>query len=291
MGELDYLNLLEKILNEGEIRRTRNAETVSLFGATLEFDIRTSFPLLTTKRVYWKGVLGELLWFISGNTDAKKLSDEGIHIWDGNTSREYLDSVGLSHYQEGDGGPIYGYQWRHFGVPYVGCNAVMPSISGPRDQLKTCIDLIRTDPTSRRIFMSSWNPTQVTEMCLPPCHVSYQFYVNNMDELSCSMYMRSGDMFLGIPFNIASTAALVYILSHLTHKKPGKIIINIGDAHIYRDHIEQVNIQLLRKSNIYPFPTLTVMDTGQTCVEDYMYTDFCLEGYTCHPRIVANMVA
>jgi len=290
MSEQVYLKALHNVLENGEYKTTRNANTLSLFGINMQFDIRESFPLLTSKKMYWKGILGELLWFIKGDTNALHLSSKDIHIWDANSSREFLDSVGLPHYPIGDCGPIYGFQWRRFNAEYKGCDYSYSNTDGI-DQLAKCIELIKTDPSSRRIFMSSWNPDQLDNMCLPPCHISYQFHVNNDNELSCSMYQRSGDMFLGIPFNIASTACLVYMIAHLTNKKPGKIIINIGDAHIYQSHIQAVDIQLNRKEHLYPLPTLEIRSRGQTTIEDYVYEDFIIKNYISHGKIECKMVS
>jgi thymidylate synthase len=289
-NEEGYLTALREIKETGEVRETRNAVTRSMFGVNLKFDIRNSFPLLTTKRVFWRGVLHELLWFISGNTNANDLSLNNVHIWDGNSSRQFLDSQGLSHYGVGDCGPIYGYQWRHFNAPYSGCLTPREHLGGV-DQLQNCIDLIRTDPTSRRIFMSAWNPSQLDEMCLPPCHVSYQFYVNKGDELSCILYQRSGDMFLGVPFNIASTALLVNILAHMTGKKPGFVSLCIGDAHIYESHLDAVNEQLSRSPTTYMMPTLRILCEPKEKIEDYRFEDFEIVDYQCYGSIRAQMVA
>lgn len=290
MSEQVYLQALHNVLENGEYKQTRNANTLSCFGVNMQFDIRESFPLLTTKKMYWKGILGELLWFIKGDTNALHLSSNNIHIWDANSSREFLDSVGLTHYPVGDCGPIYGFQWRRFNAEYKGCDYSYLKTDGI-DQLEKCIELIKNDPSSRRIFMSSWNPEQLDNMCLPPCHISYQFHVNNENELSCSMYQRSGDMFLGIPFNIASTACLVYTIAHLTNKKPGKIIINIGDAHIYQSHIQAVDIQLNRRDQLYPLPTLEIRSRGQTTIEDYVYDDFIIKNYVSHGKIECKMIS
>lgn len=286
-GEYAYLTALQKVLSEGVSRQTRNSKTLSLFGVKLDFDISLKFPLMTTKKMYWTGILHELLWFISGNTNSKFLEEKRVRIWKGNSTREYLDSIGLEHYPEGDCGPIYGFQWRHFNAPYTGTDS---NYEGQGiDQLKNVINLLRTDPTSRRIFMTSWNPCQLSEMALPPCHVSYQFYVRTVHSkryLDCIMYQRSGDMFLGVPFNIASTATLVYIIGSITNLSPGKISILIGDAHIYEDHIEQVKEQIQRRP--YVFPTLT-FNTAITDIDDLKYYYFKIENYIHYPRIPAKM--
>jgi len=250
--ESNYLNALRDILENGKKRETRNATTISKFGITLNFDISTSFPLLTTKKMFWKGIYEELLWFIKADTNSKNLESKGVNIWTGNSSRNYLDSIGLNTYETGDCGPIYGFQWRHYNADYEGFDK---DYTGKGiDQLQNCVDLIRNDPTSRRIYMTAWNPIRLKEMCLPPCHVSYQFYVEN-NTLSCMMYQRSGDMFLGVPFNIASTALLTYMICHITGLTPGSITLVIGDAHIYESHIDAVKEQLTRTP--LPFPTLT----------------------------------
>jgi thymidylate synthase len=288
--EYVYLKALRDVLETGQRRTTRNATTLSKFGVKLDFDIRRHFPLLTTKKMYWHGIVGELLWFLRGDTNAKHLDAERITIWNPNTTREYLDRIGLPAYAEGDCGPIYGYQWRHFNAPYRGCDAVYGPDEGV-DQLQQCIDLIRDDPQSRRIFMSAWNPQQLDEMCLPPCHVSYQFYVDEAaNELSCMMYQRSGDMFLGIPFNIASVALLVYLIAHHTGRVPGTIALVIGDAHIYESHVDAVRRQLER----HPFPPAQLVvrpaDVGKS-IDEYLEADIHLVGYVAHPAIRADMVA
>lgn len=284
MYEYAYLNSLREVLDKGELRKTRNSETLSLFGLKFDFNINERFPLLTTKKMYWKGIVEELLWFINGKTNSKELENKGVNIWKGNSSREYLDSIGLEDYEEGECGPIYGFQWRHFNAEYKGCNK---DYTGKGiDQLQNCIDLIKNDPTSRRIFMSGWNPIQLKEMCLPPCHVSYQFYVSD-NKLSCILYQRSGDMFLGVPFNIASVSLLVYIIANLTDKIPDKISLIIGDAHIYKEHIEQVKIQLKRIP--YKFPTLKI-NNKHNRIEDYIMDDFELINYKYEEPLKALMI-
>jgi thymidylate synthase len=280
-----YLDALRDILENGERRVTRNSVTLSKFSLKLDFDISSSFPLLTTKRMYWKGIAHELLWFINGNTNSKILENNGINIWKGNSTREFLDSVNLNNYEEGDCGPIYGFQWRHFGEKYKGMNYNYNGLG--IDQLQNCINLIINNPSSRRIFMSAWNPIDLDEMCLPPCHVSYQFYVSSKKELSCIMYQRSGDMFLGIPFNIASVSLLVYLIANITDTIPHKISIIIGDAHIYENHIEQVKQQLSR--NQYNLPILKIKNKYDN-INDYKYDDLIIENYKCHPNIKAEMV-
>ena len=285
-NEFNYLQQLQNVLDHGETRHTRNSETISSFGIRMEFDLTLGFPLLTTKKMFWKGIKEELVWFLGANTNSKDLSDKGVHIWDGNSNREFLDSIGLETYKEWDCGPIYGFQWRHFNAKYKGC-LVNYKHQGV-DQLLQVIHLLKTDPTSRRIFMSAWNPEQMKQMALPPCHISYQFYVSEGNKLQCQMYQRSGDMFLGIPFNIASTALLVHILAKMTDLQPGKVIIVVGDAHIYKNHVEQVKIQLQRTPYI---PCNLIVKTKKNNIEEYSASDFILQNYYSHPSIKANMVA
>ncbi len=296
MNEQVYLNALKEVFEKGTIRKTRNATTISYWSIKMDFDLQKGFPLLTTKKMYWKGILEELLWFIRGDTNAKHLIDKKVHIWDGNSSRDFLDKIGLTNYKENDCGPIYGFQWRHFNAPYKGCDEDYSNQG--IDQLQQIIDTIKSDPTSRRMFMSGWNPCQIKEMCLPPCHVSYQFYVEQ-DELthqkilSCMMYQRSGDMFLGVPFNIASTSLLVHLIASLTDCIPGKVNIVVGDAHIYDCHIEAVKEQLIREP-LEP-PTLKIdIPTDSTesfTINDFESTQIKLLSYKSHPKIEAPMIA
>jgi thymidylate synthase len=285
-GEESYLNLLKDILENGELRHTRNSITLSDFSKKIDIDISESFPLLTTKKMFWKGICSELLWFIHGKTDSKILEKNDVNIWKANSSREFLDSIDLNNYKEGDIGPMYGFQWRHFNAKYKGCDSNY--YGEGYDQLQDCIHLIRNDPTSRRIFMSAWNPTVLKKSVLAPCHLSYQFYVNKDNYLSCILYQRSADTFLGLPFNIASVSLLVYILANMTDKKPGRISIIIGDAHIYQEHIEAVKTQLKRKP--FPFPQLRIKNKHDN-INDYIYEDFEIVNYECHPTIKAKMIA
>jgi dihydrofolate reductase/thymidylate synthase len=235
--------------------------------------------------MFWKGIYEELLWFIKGDTNSKNLENKGVNIWAGNSSRDYLDSIGLKNYETGDCGPIYGFQWRHYNADYEGFDK---DYSGKGiDQLQNCIDLIKNDPTSRRIYMTAWNPIRLDEMCLPPCHVSYQFYVEN-NTLSCMMYQRSGDMFLGVPFNIASTALLTYMISHICQLTPGSITLVIGDAHIYESHIDAVKEQLTRTP--LPFSTLS-FKKNHTNINDILSEDIELNNYVSLKAISAKMVA
>lgn len=282
--EYQYHELIRKILEKGEKRQTRNGLTYSLFGERMEFDIRDRFPLCTSKRVFLKGIAEELFWFLKGDTNVQNLKDKNVHIWDGNTTREYLDSIGLNDYEENDAGPIYGFQWRHFGAEYEGFNA---DYTGKGvDQLGNIIDSLRNNPHNRRMLMSGWNPLHAHKMCLPPCHTLYQFYLNENKELSLQMYQRSCDVFLGGFFNIASCSLLVYMIADMLSVKPGRLIWIIGDAHIYDNHVEQCE-QLLQRTPRY-FPKLIVKNHRNN-IEDYCWEDFKVVGYNPHPTIKANM--
>ena len=285
MDEEGYLNLLQHILDKGTVRDDRTGVgTISLFGEQLRFNLKDQFPLLTTKRVFWKGVAKELLWFIKGDTNANNLKKEGIHIWDGNSSREFLDSRGLEHLQEGDLGPVYGFNWRHWNAEYKDCNT---DYTGQGiDQLTEVIRLIKEDPMSRRIMLTSWNPSTLNEVALPACHSFCQFYVTNDKGLSCHMYQRSNDEFLGKPFNIASYALLTYMIAHVCSLTPDELIISGGDCHIYKSHIEQVKEQLTRTP--YKFPTLTI-NRKVTDIDDFRFEDFEIHDYKCHKTIKAEM--
>ena len=280
--DIDYLNLIKTILEEGETRTSRNAKTISKFSHKLDIDLSQGFPLLTTKKVFFKGVIEELLWFIKGNTNSLDLEDKGVNIWKLNTTREFLDSLNLN-YPIGMGGPIYGWQWRKFGQKYLDKDGVNQGF----DQLEFIINEIKTNPSSRRLFMSAWNPNQLKDMCLPPCHVSYQFYVNN-NKLSCQMYQRSADIFLGLPFNIASTALLTHMIAHITNLEVGHIHLCLGDAHIYEEHLEAIQKQIVRES--LPLPTLKIINERKD-IEDFQYEDFQIENYLSHPTIKAPMIA
>ncbi|VVU95501.1 Thymidylate synthase [seawater metagenome] len=283
--EEQYLCLLEEIINRGELRQTRNAQTLSIFGKQLRFDISQSFPLLTTKRMYWKGIVEELLFFIRGDTDSKILSNKGVKIWQGNTSKEFLNSRGLGNYEEGFMGPMYGYQWRYFNKPYQ-----KDTVEKGIDQLQYCIDLIKSDPTNRRIMMIAYNPCQLKESVLAPCHsIVVQFYVQG-NKLSCHMYQRSADTFLGLPFNIASTSLLTYLIAKVTDLEPGEVIISLGDTHLYNNHIDVARKQLSR--NPKPFPKLNIKNNIRSLsdIENMTLEDFELVDYQCHPGIKAEMV-
>ena len=285
LGEYQYLNLIHNIMNNGVKRGDRTGTgTRSIFGTQMKFDLEHSFPLLTTKRMFLRGIIEELLWFLQGKTDAGILQDKRVKIWDGNSSREYLDSIGLTDNRDGDCGPIYGHNFRYYGAKYVNCDTDYQGQG--YDQVKECLRLIKEEPNSRRIMINLWNPCDLDKVALPPCHVLYQFYVDG-DYLSCSLYQRSGDVGLGVPFNIASASIMTHIFAKLTGKRPKQLIHTIGDAHIYENHLQALKPQLERIP--HPYPILNLADHGQEHVEDFKYEDFCLEGYECHPGIKMNM--
>jgi len=282
--ECQYLRLIDRIIRTGykEVDRT-GVGTVSVFGEMMRFDLKSSFPLLTTKRVFWKGVVEELLWFVKGDTNANHLADKGVRIWDGNGSLEFLKSRGLGHREQGDLGPVYGFQWRHFGAKY---ETMHSDYSGKGlDQLADCINKIKTNPNDRRIIMSAWNPADLQEMALPPCHMFCQFYVAN-GELSCAMYQRSCDMGLGVPFNIASYSLLTCMMAQVCGLKPGEFIHNLGNAHVYLNHIEPLKEQLLRTPR--PFPILKI-NPAVANIDDFSAEDFTLIGYNPLARIAMDM--
>jgi thymidylate synthase len=280
-----YLDIAERILEAGRLKGDRTGTgTISVFGPQMEFDLREGFPLLTTKRVFWHGVLEELFWFISGSTDSKKLSEKGIRIWDGNTSREFLDKRGLETYVEGDIGPGYGFQWKHWGAKYSGCGQNYGDDGV--DQLSEVVRQIREDPSSRRMIVSAWNVSDLDRMALPPCHLLFQFNVDDQF-LDLKMYQRSGDWFLGVPFNIASYGILLTLVAHLTGKVARKLVMTYGDAHIYSNHREQMREQLLRKP--LRMPQVRVMGRNQKTLEDYVPGDILLYEYNPHPPIKAPM--
>lgn len=287
--EQQYLDIIRKIIEKGSPKVDRtNVGTRAIFGEMMKFSLRESFPLLTTKKVFWRGIAEELLWFIKGDTNGNHLSEKGVKIWDAHGSKEFLTSRGLGDRQQGDLGPIYGFQWRHFGANYTDMNA---DYTGQGvDQLAECINLIKTDPTSRRIILSSWNPTDLNKMSLPPCHLLCQFFVNitplGDKELSCMMYQRSCDIGLGVPFNIASYSLLTCLIAHSCGLKPGEFIHSMGDTHVYENHISPLKIQLSREPK--PFPKL-VIKCEPKVIDDYIMDDFEIVGYNPHDTIFMEM--
>jgi len=283
--ENQYLELIKRIIDTGIKRDDRTGVgTISIFGAQMRFDLRNNvFPLLTTKRVFWRGVAEELLWFIRGSTDVKLLQEKDVHIWDGNSTREFLDKSGFTDREVGDLGPVYGFQWRHFGAKYKTCH---DDYSGQGvDQLKDVIHRIKTNPNDRRIIMCAWNPVDLSIMALPPCHCFVQFYVAN-GELSCQMYQRSADMGLGVPFNIASYALLTCMIAHVTNLKPGDFVHTLGDTHVYLNHVEPLKEQLERVPR--SFPKLNIKRTVEN-IEDFKFEDFEIKDYKPYPTIKMEM--
>lgn len=288
--ETPYINLVRSILNHGESRTDRTGTgTLSIFAHQLRFDISESVPLLTTKFVPWKSCIQELLWFLKGKTDSRELEAAGVNIWKGNTRREFLDQRGLTHLPEGDIGAGYGFQWRHFGAEYQTCESDYTGAG--YDQISEVIRQLKEDPTSRRILFSAWNPAALNQMALPPCHVLCQFYVSSgtkKPRLSCHMYQRSQDVFLGAPFNIFSYTALTYLLAKMCDMVPHELIISTGDTHIYKDHLEQMKEQMRRMP--LTAPVLRVSDTVATkSIDDVTLDDFSVEGYFYHPRLYGKM--
>ena len=261
-----YEDLVRTILREGTLKSDRTGTgTISLFGRQMRFDLSHSFPLITTKKVYFRGIAYELLWFLKGSQNVRWLQENRVHIWD-----EWADP------ETGDLGPVYGVQWRSWPAP---------TPEDPHhtiDQIAKVLDLIRTHPDSRRMIVTAWNPAQVDSMALPPCHALFQFYVAD-GKLSCQLYQRSCDMFLGVPFNIASYALLTLMMAQQTDLEPGEFVWTGGDCHIYDNHVEQVLEQLSRKP--YPYPTMRIRKADS--IFSYQYEDFEVVDYQCHPAIKA----
>jgi len=298
-NEEGYINLLKDTLN-GEFKNTRNGKVFSRFGCMIKFvNISTSFPLITSKKVFFRGIVEELLWFLKGSTNADELKKKNVNIWNGNSTREYLDSVGLQDYDEGELGPVYGWQWRMFGKKYTpdklnespetGCEF------GGADQLKYVITELLME-NSRRAVLSAWNPVDLNIMALPPCHILYIFN-KTKDGLCCHLTMRSSDLFLGLPFNIASCALLTQIIAHLLHMKSSEICLSLCDAHIYEEHIEQVKKQI--DLEIYESPRVIIekaapdiessVDDKIKWIESLTYSDFTLIDYKSHDKLPAIM--
>jgi dihydrofolate reductase/thymidylate synthase len=235
--ECQYLQLLQQTMISTQ-RQTRNAKTFSIFSEKLSFDLTKGFPLLTTKKVFLRGIFEELLFFIRGQTNSKILESKGVNIWKPNTSKEFIEKCGLP-YEEGDMGPLYGFNWKYFGAEYLGCD--IDYTEKGYNQIDNVLDLLINDPCSRRILLTDYNPSIADQGVLYPCHsIIIQFYIKN-EYISCNMYQRSADLYLGLPFNISSTALLLLLVAKLTNKIPHKMNIIIGDAHIYVEHINQVN--------------------------------------------------
>ncbi|MBH9970946.1 thymidylate synthase [Bifidobacterium sp. W8109] len=261
-----YEDLVRTILREGTLKSDRTGTgTISLFGRQMRFDLSHSFPLITTKKVYFRGIAYELLWFLKGSQNVRWLQENRVHIWD-----EWADP------ETGNLGPVYGVQWRSWPAP------TPEDPNHTIDQIAKVLDLIRTHPDSRRMIVTAWNPAQVDSMALPPCHALFQFYVAD-GRLSCQLYQRSCDMFLGVPFNIASYALLTLMMAQQAGLEPGEFVWTGGDCHIYDNHVEQVLEQLSRKP--YPYPTMRIHKADS--IFSYQYEDFEVVDYQCHPAIKA----
>lgn len=285
--ENQYIALIDDIINHGDMVDGRNGKTLTVFGSSMHFSLENGeLPLLTTKKVAWKTCLKELLWFISGSTNNDLLNEQNVKIWNGNSSREFLDSRGLVNNRVNDLGPVYGHQWRFFNADYTTCD---DSYNGKGvDQLDYIIKQLK-DPKerySRRLLMSAWNPGQLDEMALPPCHVLVQFNVLPGDKLSCSLYQRSGDVGLGVPFNIASYSFLTHLIAFHCGLKAHEFCYHLGNCHIYDDHIEQLKIQ--RNKEPYKFPKLVIKDKKDD-INDYIVDDFEIKDYKSHEPIKMNM--
>lgn len=259
-----YLELLRKVLEEGQVREDRTGVgTISCFGAQLRFDLQKGFPLVTTKKLYLRAIIHELLWFLKGDTNIRYLNDNKVTIWD-----EWAD-------QDGNLGRVYGAQWRQWQRP-----------DGEHlDQIQSVIDSIRSNPASRRHIVCAWNPGELDQMALPPCHAFFQFYVDEKQrKLSCQLYQRSADLFLGVPFNIASYALLTQMVAQVCDLQPGDFVHTFGDLHIYRNHVEQVRLQLTREPK--PLPVMRI-NPDKRDIFSFVFGDFSLEGYDPHPAIKA----
>lgn len=285
--EFQYLNLINDIIKQGELIKGRNGITKCIFGSAMHFSLENNkIPILTTKKVAWKTCLKELLWFIKGSTSNIELQKQNVKIWNGNASREFLDSRGLTNLQENDLGPVYGHQWRFFNAPYNDCNSDY-SEKGV-DQLDNIIKMLK-DPeqrTSRRMIISAWNPCQIDEMALPPCHILMQFNVLNGNKLSCNLYQRSGDVGLGVPFNIASYSFLTHLLANHCGLIASEFNYFLGNTHIYDDHLDVLTEQTERLP--HDFPSLKINSIKEN-INDYAVEDFIIENYNYHETIKMEM--
>lgn len=295
--EFNYLNLVRKVLEEGSWKEGRNGRTKELFGEMIRFSLRDhTLPLLTTKLVSFKTILKELLFFIKGQTDNRILINQGVHIWDANGKREFLDSRGLTEYPENCLGPIYGFQWRRFNSKYDICRCLPCQICNCNksedniDQLQDVINKLKNPATrnDRRLIVTAWNPCQIGLMALPPCHMMFQFNVTDGNKLSCLMTQRSADIGLGLPYNIASYAILTHLIAHHCGLVAHEVILSIGSAHIYECHIPQLREQLEREPK--RFPTLSI-NTLRGEIDDYELSDFVVNDYEHHPAIRMELIA
>lgn len=275
-----YLDLLRRVLDEGRDREDRTGTgTRSIFGHQMRFDLRAGFPLLTTKKLHLKSILHELLWFLRGETHVASLQAAGVRIWDEWATPEQTARFGRS---AGDLGPIYGHQWRNFGATRLADGSYA---NDGVDQIARLLEQIRVNPQSRRLLVTGWNPREADEVALPPCHTMFQLYVQE-GELSCQLYQRSGDVFLGVPFNLASYALLTQMIAHVSGLRVGDFVHTFGDAHLYRNHLDQARLQLERAPR--PLPRLILRPEARDLFA-FQFEDFTLEGYDPHPHIKAEV--
>lgn len=286
-GETEYLNLLKKTIVDGQFKNARNGETISLFGEKLTFDLTEGFPLLTTKKMFFRGIAEELLFFLRGETQSKLLEEKGVNIWKGNTNREFLDKNGFENRIEGMMGPMYGYQWRYYNAEYNEETGKPIREDEGFNQIDYVIETILKDPQSRRILLTDYNPLQAKQGVLFPCHsIIIQFYVRSKF-LDMTCYNRSQDLFHGVPFNIASSALLLTLISKLTNLTAGKLTMFLGDCHIYSQHVEAVKTQLNSRIK-FPFPKLIISENIN--LNELSIEDFILNDYKSHPAIKVEMV-
>jgi thymidylate synthase len=285
--EHQYLKLIRDIIEKGSDEKGRNGNVRVLIGASMRFSLKDNkIPFLTTKKLAWKTCLKELLWFMRGDTNNKHLKEENVHIWDDNGSRDFLDSRGLQHLEEDDLGPVYGHQWRHFNAEYTTCYKDYDGTGV--DQLMNVIEALK-DPerrTSRRLIVSAWNPCQLDEMALPPCHLLMQFNVVNGNQLSCCLYQRSGDVGLGVPFNIASYSMMTRIIASICGLEASEFVYFLSNAHIYDDHIESLKEQMEREP--YEFPSFEIKKEISD-IESIALDNFELRDYNFHSKISMKM--
>lgn len=288
--ENQYTDLIKRILEKGSEEQSRNGKVLSVFGNSMRFSLQNgTIPLLTTKKVAWKTCFKELMWFVKGSTSNDELRSKKVYIWNDNSSREFLDSRGLTNNREGDLGPVYGHQWRHFNAPYTNCET---DYTGKGvDQLQNIINELK-DPTkraSRRLVMSAWNPAQLDEMALPPCHILAQFNVREGKYLSCALYQRSGDVGLGVPFNIASYSFLTHIIAKHCGLIADEFVYFLGNAHIYEEHIEPLKTQITQTP--FSFPKMAIKNKYDE-IERYTLDDIeWIDEYKHHETIKMKMIA
>lgn len=284
--EYQYINLIKHILEYGTMIEGRNGNALTIYGSSMHFSLENNtWPVLTSKKVAWRTCAKELFWFLKGSTSNSELREQNVHIWDGNGSREFLDSRGLTNLEENDLGPVYGHQWRFFNASYENCKT---DYTGKGvDQIKYIIDCLK-DPKerySRRLILSAWNPQQLDEMALPPCHVLAQFNVIG-NKLSCSLYQRSGDVGLGVPFNIASYSLLTHIIGNHCDLEPSEFIYHLGNCHIYDDHIEPLKNQV--NNPLLIFPKINILQKYDD-INSYSIKDIQLDNYVCNNVIKMEM--